>query len=336
MAESRAKITAKLARIMVSSNTYSNTLAASTTLAANTVINGSLTIGTRAIMSQDTGSTWNTISLKNTAKDNEVAIRMYGNTNVWQGTLYASSNSDIGFLNSAAGWSLRHTTANNTLSVANTLLNTTKYAAGTATVAPVYLSAGTTLTTPVAGAFEYDGNQLMFTPSGTGRGIVPSAQQYRLATDLARTDQIAAQSILGQSVAVTTGEYAFEGVFALTKTAGVTSGYLNFLFGGTAVGTISYELQSRFGATLIALEPDDQMAFYSGTAKDTAIACYAASTTAAVGVLIRISGHFLCTTAGTLIPSKSQSAVLGGAHTTSTGSFFRIWPVKNVGTWAAA
>ena len=56
--------------------------------------------------------------------------------------------------------------------------------AGTATVAPFTLNAGTNLTTPVAGTVEYDGVRFYGTADTTsGRGYVPSAQIFRLAAN---------------------------------------------------------------------------------------------------------------------------------------------------------
>lgn len=43
--------------------------------------------------------------------------------------------------------------------------------AGTTTVAPLKLSTGTNLTTPAAGSFEFDGNNLYFTPASTRKSI---------------------------------------------------------------------------------------------------------------------------------------------------------------------
>lgn len=44
--------------------------------------------------------------------------------------------------------------------------------AGTATVAPLKLTAGTNLTTPQAGAFEYDGTNLYFTKGDGVRRVI--------------------------------------------------------------------------------------------------------------------------------------------------------------------
>ena len=55
--------------------------------------------------------------------------------------------------------------------------------AGTATVAPIKLAAGTNLTAPVAGALEYDGVNAYFTQDTTqGRGAIPTTQQFVVGT----------------------------------------------------------------------------------------------------------------------------------------------------------
>ena len=58
--------------------------------------------------------------------------------------------------------------------------------AGTATVAPIKLAAGTNLTAPVAGALEYDGVNAYFTQDTTqGRGAIPITQQFVVNTNQA-------------------------------------------------------------------------------------------------------------------------------------------------------
>lgn len=53
--------------------------------------------------------------------------------------------------------------------------------AGTATVPPIQFTSGTNLTTPAAGAVEYDGTHFYSTPTTTsGRGQISSRQTFRL------------------------------------------------------------------------------------------------------------------------------------------------------------
>lgn len=70
-----------------------------------------------------------------------------------------------------------------TQSVSNkTLAAGTLVGAGTSTLVPIDFTAGTLVTTPIAGAFEYDGLAPYFTPVSLQRGVMPSGQLYRLNT----------------------------------------------------------------------------------------------------------------------------------------------------------
>jgi len=70
-----------------------------------------------------------------------------------------------------------------TQSVSNkTLAAGTLVGAGTSTLVPIDFTAGTLVTTPIAGAFEYDGLAPYFTPISTQRGVMPAGQLYRLNT----------------------------------------------------------------------------------------------------------------------------------------------------------
>lgn len=61
---------------------------------------------------------------------------------------------------------------------------TVRLRAGTTTASPLDFEAGTNLTTPVAGAVEYDGTHFYFTPTTvSGRGQVPARQTFRLAAN---------------------------------------------------------------------------------------------------------------------------------------------------------
>ena len=65
--------------------------------------------------------------------------------------------------------------------LANALLNVGK---GTTTVAPILLTSGTNLTTPVIGALEFDGNALYSTTNTTsGRAEIPVYYGYVLTSD---------------------------------------------------------------------------------------------------------------------------------------------------------
>jgi hypothetical protein len=70
-----------------------------------------------------------------------------------------------------------------TQSVSNkTLLAGSIVGAGSSTVVPLDFTAGTLVTTPIVGAFEYDGVAPYFTPIALQRGVMPAGQLYRLNT----------------------------------------------------------------------------------------------------------------------------------------------------------
>jgi len=85
-------------------------------------------------------------------------------------------------------------------------------AGGTTTVPPLGLTSGTNLTTPIAGAFEYNGVNLFFTPSGTTR---KTASLYQVARSTAQT---------GANASVTTWTVgASDGTFLVSANVLVTA-----------------------------------------------------------------------------------------------------------------
>jgi len=96
--------------------------------------------------------------------------------------------------------------------------------AGTATIPPLDFTTGTLVTTPIAGAFEYDGVVPYFTPIGTQRGVMPASQLYRLNTADPASLSLAA---IAQPV--------FNGA---TSTASSISG-TTLTVGGTITGTFA-------------------------------------------------------------------------------------------------
>jgi len=85
-------------------------------------------------------------------------------------------------------------------------------AGGTTAVPPLGLTSGTNLTTPIAGAFEYNGVNLFFTPSGTTR---KTASLYQVARSTAQT---------GANASVTTWTVgASDGTFLVSANVLVTA-----------------------------------------------------------------------------------------------------------------
>jgi hypothetical protein len=195
------------------------------------------------------------------------------------------------------------------------------------------------LGTAVAGALDYNGTALYFTPAGTQRGVVPGAQFFRLDAGLAGANVNTAQNVFGVGVTLSASTvYAFDGVFRLSKSAGTTSHTIGVGFGGSAtLNNINFSLiypptipvTNNAGAANI---------FVSNVATNQTFT--SASTTAGVTWHVVISGTVSINAGGTFIPQYTLSAAPGGAYTTVEGSYFMIYPIGasganvNVGTWA--
>ena len=91
------------------------------------------------------------------------------------------------------------------------------------------------LSTAVAGTTEWDGKVQYFTPQSTQRGVIPGEQLYVLNSGYVGSNATGAQPIFGVGVTLSGSTYyAFEAVYALSKTSGTTSHSISILFGGTA------------------------------------------------------------------------------------------------------
>lgn len=196
--------------------------------------------------------------------------------------------------------------------------------------------------TATAGTMEYDGRALYITPQGTQRGVVPGKQLFRLDATLVGSNVNTAQNILGVGLTLSSSTvYAFESVYAFSKTAGTTSHNFSLLFGGTAtLNNISYLMQ-RVGSTagsLTDVSAVNTITAFFQTASASAIA--SAVTSATTSFIVHTRGTVSANVGGTFIPQYILSAAPGGAYSTVAGSHFIIYPIGasganvSVGTWA--
>lgn len=214
-------------------------------------------------------------------------------------------------------------------------------AGGLVTAANGIVMSSMTLGSPLAGEFEYDGSVPYFTPAGTQRGIIPGMQYYRLNNTVAGANATSAQSIYGAGVTLSSNTvYAFQGYYALSKSAGTTSHTPANGFGGTAtLNNIGYILTGStssvsFTARINAATNVLWITTAAATVYDTG------TTSANFFIMTRLEGTVSVATGGTFIPQYTLSAAPGGAYSTQIGSYFAIWPVgaagsnTSVGTWA--
>lgn len=228
-----------------------------------------------------------------------------------------------------------------TQSVSNkTLAAGTLVGAGTSTLAPLDFASGTLVTTPIAGAFEYDGKLPYFTPQGTQRGLMPAGQFYRLNTANAGANVNTVQSVFGVGVTLSASTiYVFEGFYMLIKGSGTTGHTISYGFGGTAtVNNAAFAGVASLNATSSA--PINTNVF-SGFTQSLASTAYTTSLTASgVWTSFRFWGTVSVNAGGTFIPQYTLSAAPGGAYTVQIGSFINIYPIGasgsniSVGTWA--
>jgi hypothetical protein len=201
---------------------------------------------------------------------------------------------------------------------------------------------GDSLGTAAAGALDYNGTALYFTPAGTQRGVVPGAQFFRLDSGLAGANVNTAQSVFGVGVTLSASTvYAFDYCLILTKSAGTTSHTLGLGYGGTATTNNFLTNGSGFGSNAAlptsSLGGNSYFFASNSTANQTVSG---GSTSATITWFYRIAGTVSINAGGTLIPQYTLSAAPGGAYTTAAGSYFLIYPIGasganvNVGTWA--
>ena len=195
------------------------------------------------------------------------------------------------------------------------------------------------LSTAVAGTIEYDGRAFYGTPNGVLRGVIPGMQFFRLNADLAGANVTTAQNIFGAGVTLQVSTvYAFELVYALTKSAGVTSHTIAGGFGGTATFNNIHRSLVFNAAASAATTGSNAVNGYLITAASTVLT--GAIAAAAANVWITERGTLSVSGAGTFIPQYTLSAAPGGAYSTVAGSYMLIYPVgvaganTVVGSWA--
>ena len=212
--------------------------------------------------------------------------------------------------------------------------------AGTSSLAPLDFTSGTNLTSPLAGAMEYDGKVPYFTPQGTQRGVIPGMQYYELNSTLALSATTSAQAWLGVGCTLSSNTvYAFQGTYAAIKTTTTTSHTLGQSFGGTAtLNNINYTLLRYFDATgFVTVGTAPAAMAYVQTASN--ITTMGPSVSATNYQIYTFNGIVSVNAGGTFIPQVATSAS-GPIYTGQIGSYFMIYPIGtsganiNVGTWA--
>ncbi|MGA3301975.1 MAG: hypothetical protein ABSC72_01645 [Methylovirgula sp.] len=217
--------------------------------------------------------------------------------------------------------------------VGATFNGTAQLAAGTATAAPLTFASGTNLTSPAAGAVEYDGTAFYATVAANERGVVSAEQIQVLSSAYTLTSQTAAQKLFNAStsgaITLAAGTYQFECVFSLSSMS-ATSGSFGFALGGTATFTQAWH-SSAVKTTALATAAASSVT--QNTAANTAIV---AANTSTLGYAV-INGIIRVTAAGTIIPQVSLG--VAAAAIVGASSYFKISPLgaaalTTVGNWS--
>lgn len=209
---------------------------------------------------------------------------------------------------SSKNWSdVRATAATITTVNATTVVPATVTpSAGTASVAPIVLTAGTNLTSAAAGAIEKDANCFYSTPIASARGVSPStmyaiveAGDFALATTSGVQSCFPATKDVWTLAASTT--YLFEGVYYITHSTTSCTAAMAFAAAGLTVTDIRYEARSTIVAENGA--PAATTSTFVGQIASTVVA-----PTSTVGWVIAFKGLLRTNAGGTLTPQINWSA----------------------------
>lgn len=203
------------------------------------------------------------------------------------------------------------------------VLTSASLAAGTATIPALRLTSGVTLTTPVAGAVEYDGTTAYFTTntSASSRGVIPTLLIRVASASLALVNNTVAQPVFSSSGTINLAAntaYEFEMQIIQSGSAAATSNTASFLFGGTASnGVIAYTAISGTNAIGAASTT------FSNVLTATAISIASTSQTRT----FLIKGILRNPIAGTFIPQIQFSASPANNPYTAAGSYMKFIPI---------
>jgi hypothetical protein len=205
--------------------------------------------------------------------------------------------------------------------------------AGSATAAPLNLTAGTNLATATAGAVEYDGTTLYFTPQGVNRGVIGTESLIALtgSNALSGLNTTSPQNVFGGLVAGFTlapGTYKFRAAYYAYKSAG-TNWVYNTLFGGSAtIASINY-LVTRYyntsGFSTVNIAPAAMALISTASAATT----MATSSQATAYMIMVLEGFVQISAAGTFWPQYSitGSSISNVNHQAPT--YFAITPISS-------
>lgn len=218
---------------------------------------------------------------------------------------------------------------------------------GTGAIAALQFTAGDVLSTPAAGALEYDGMSFYASATANQRALISRTQFVMTPglTPYVLTQNTAAQKIFGSptngavSVDAST-TYMFEGLYIVSSTATPSLSHsISLLFAlGGSVSSISYAAD----VTTSSNAPSAGVRVVSRTFATSVAATQitpSGTTTNSEFVIVRLQGVVRTNAAGTFTPQiKYNTNAPGGVSTVQGNSYFKLIPMGTssviaVGPW---
>jgi hypothetical protein len=214
--------------------------------------------------------------------------------------------------------------------------------AGSASQAPVVLTAGTNTSVISAGAVEYNGSVFFGSPAAGQRGLLPTEYLVALTSNYTGNDNASAQKVFnvpadGAVAVLANTTYMIEGLYIIAPAIAFNAESLQTLFsldGGATLTSIRYLADTSTGLAnaTTALKRTQVTSAAAVTVSD------AAPGGAATNFVVQIRGIIRTNTAGTLTPGFRFTGTPGSAPVVQANSFFRLVPigsgsVTTIGTW---
>lgn len=204
--------------------------------------------------------------------------------------------------------------------------------------APFKAATGVLMTTPEAGAFEYDGKIPYYTPQASKRAVIQVMHFAAIQADLTLTNGNALQSAFPAANDLITLEatttYRFRGVYIMTTgTTTHTTGMAFALAGGATITSVEYtSIFSSAAANAVSTALSRKRNSGIGTN-------IVAGTSAQAETVIEFEGVWRHNAAGTVNAQIIFSAAPGGTNLMKVGSFIEFIPIGSntvaaVGQWS--
>lgn len=211
-------------------------------------------------------------------------------------------------------------------------------AGGNTTVAPLDFQGGAVLTTPAAGAVEFDGNVFYTTANATtGRGVLPSMQTYRITSNATNiTATATGTSFFGSGTNIplaNSGVYEIEYNLHYRKTTATTVVWRLEFDNTPTVWTVEYQMSPITGA----VAPPGTATVLAGQVPLLAVNNYVI-TTGSITTGINIWTNIKLFVVGSSTTTNLKLFAYNGAAGTITplaGSYWRAtrFPDTNNGTY---